>query len=379
MAAEIAKEIGLIQDAASLRVTLDNERSVLVSLMFFPRLREGTPEQRRNCRLIGSGEGIHWPDLDEDISVPSLLNGGRPVVQIGPLTTKLIAGAKWRYADAFPAPQVYANDVEAVLEFLQSVNRREAFVAKVQKENRPGKRDNLLAEARAAFWLGQNGLQITGWEPEGEGGKTGEFSCTFESSPTIFVEVKQPGWQSELMPSRSSERRRLTEEEKRRRLARKEQGKFILGQAEGGAVGSHAAAMDVVRRNVLPKLTENCPNLAIVVDDFHFSPVGLPNLSTFVEREFSCPAHDPEDAEDRFSYERLGGVLFLNVQAMNGQPVDYLVKYVPNPGVIAACALPPSVNSLFDRLSGEAMIRDKASWIGSGFTQHIKDGTLGAS
>ena len=42
-------------------------------LEWFPRLRDATPEQRKNWRLIGGGVGIHWEDVDEDISVESLL------------------------------------------------------------------------------------------------------------------------------------------------------------------------------------------------------------------------------------------------------------------------------------------------------------------
>ena len=40
---------------------------------WFPRLRDATPDQRAHWRLIGRGEGIHWQDIDEDISVNSLL------------------------------------------------------------------------------------------------------------------------------------------------------------------------------------------------------------------------------------------------------------------------------------------------------------------
>jgi hypothetical protein len=42
-------------------------------LEWFPRLRDATPEQRANWRLIGRGRGIHWADMDEDISVAGLL------------------------------------------------------------------------------------------------------------------------------------------------------------------------------------------------------------------------------------------------------------------------------------------------------------------
>ena len=60
-----------------LQVTLDDGRELAVPLEWFPRLRGGSPTARLNWRLIGQGEGIHWPDLDEDISVLGLLAGRR--------------------------------------------------------------------------------------------------------------------------------------------------------------------------------------------------------------------------------------------------------------------------------------------------------------
>ena len=60
-------------DDALLRVTLADGRELAAPLEWFPRLRDATPEQRSHWRLIGRGQGIHWPDVDEDISVASLL------------------------------------------------------------------------------------------------------------------------------------------------------------------------------------------------------------------------------------------------------------------------------------------------------------------
>ncbi|MBM4036494.1 MAG: DUF2442 domain-containing protein [Planctomycetes bacterium] len=57
----------------SLIVDLADGRTISVPLAWFPRLRRGTPAERRRWRPIARGEGIHWPDLDEDISVESLL------------------------------------------------------------------------------------------------------------------------------------------------------------------------------------------------------------------------------------------------------------------------------------------------------------------
>lgn len=59
--------------ADSLVVTLTDGRTVSAPLEWFPRLLRATAKQRRNWRLIGRGVGIHWEDLDEDVSVRSLL------------------------------------------------------------------------------------------------------------------------------------------------------------------------------------------------------------------------------------------------------------------------------------------------------------------
>ncbi len=56
-----------------MRVELEDGRRLEVPIEWFPRLRDATPEQRRDLRLIGGGIGIHWPQLDEDLSVRGLL------------------------------------------------------------------------------------------------------------------------------------------------------------------------------------------------------------------------------------------------------------------------------------------------------------------
>jgi hypothetical protein len=71
--AAVAQSITLSDD--ELVVDLGDGRTVAVPLAWFPRLVHGSAAERANWRLVGSGEGIHWPDLDEDISVESLLAG----------------------------------------------------------------------------------------------------------------------------------------------------------------------------------------------------------------------------------------------------------------------------------------------------------------
>ena len=67
----LAVEVSFNEDA--LHVVLADGREVSAPLTWFPRLAGATPAQRSNWRLIGHGVGIHWPEVDEDISVESLL------------------------------------------------------------------------------------------------------------------------------------------------------------------------------------------------------------------------------------------------------------------------------------------------------------------
>lgn len=65
---------------SSMRVALCDAREISVPLEWFPRLRDATPKQRSRWRLIGHGLGIHWEELDEDISVESLLDPGQTIL-----------------------------------------------------------------------------------------------------------------------------------------------------------------------------------------------------------------------------------------------------------------------------------------------------------
>ena len=64
-------------DDETLFVDLSDGRTISVPLAWYPRLASGTQEERNTWRMIGGGRGIHWPELDEDVSVDDLL-AGRP-------------------------------------------------------------------------------------------------------------------------------------------------------------------------------------------------------------------------------------------------------------------------------------------------------------
>jgi hypothetical protein len=68
-----AREVSVSED--ELTVLLADGRKISVPLAWFPRLLHATMDQRQNFELLGEGEGIHWPEIDEDLSVAGLLRG----------------------------------------------------------------------------------------------------------------------------------------------------------------------------------------------------------------------------------------------------------------------------------------------------------------
>ncbi|MGW9270593.1 DUF2442 domain-containing protein [Microbacterium sp. NPDC055599] len=69
----VAVDVGIGQ--GELRVRMRDGRTISAPVSWFPRLAEASDAQRADWRLIGAGEGIHWPQLDEDISIAALLRG----------------------------------------------------------------------------------------------------------------------------------------------------------------------------------------------------------------------------------------------------------------------------------------------------------------
>ncbi len=69
------KEVTVTED--ELVVVLADGRRLSTPLAWFPRLLSATPEQRARFELLGEGAGVHWPDVDEDLSVEGLLRGSR--------------------------------------------------------------------------------------------------------------------------------------------------------------------------------------------------------------------------------------------------------------------------------------------------------------
>ncbi len=71
----IANAVNLSVSEDSLTVELEDGRTVSVPVAWYPRILHAKQTERNNFRMIGHGDGFHWPDLDEDISVQNMLAG----------------------------------------------------------------------------------------------------------------------------------------------------------------------------------------------------------------------------------------------------------------------------------------------------------------
>ena len=74
----------------TIAVDLMDGRTIVVPLARYPTLLEATPEQRINWKVSGAGYGIHWPDIDEDLSTEGLFGGHRPLPNRSRSASKLL-------------------------------------------------------------------------------------------------------------------------------------------------------------------------------------------------------------------------------------------------------------------------------------------------
>jgi len=100
--AEVTPDIrvrGVHADEDSLTVDLMDGRSISVPLAWYPRLLSATPEQRKRWKIAGAGYGIHWPEIDEDLSTDGLLRGA-PAPRASAASVQARPRAKRRPDDA---------------------------------------------------------------------------------------------------------------------------------------------------------------------------------------------------------------------------------------------------------------------------------------
>jgi len=241
-------------------------------------------------------------------------------VRLAPLTRTISHDASWRGQDDFPANQIWADEVERILSFLESQCQFDRFLPKLR--GKVTQRDGALAEARVAFFFFRNGFNILSWEPKGAGTYLGDIAIQWRELPGVFVEVKGPRWEGEL-------------DESELRGHRRSQPRYLNAEARwADPVGKLMEAVE----KALPKFPDSRPNLLVVVDDMLFvSILEWP-------KNIIVPSVAERLAAGKFSI--IGGILVFNTVCY-GQEIVYRTLFIENGECHPKCRLPrPMVKGL---------------------------------
>jgi hypothetical protein len=237
-------------------------------------------------------------------------------VKLGPLTQAICKDASWEGEDAFPSNQIWADEVERVLSFLQVQGQFERYLPMLR--GTLTQRDGALAEARVAFFFHRNGFSILSWEPKGLSNKLGEFEIQWPDTQPIFVEVKGPRWEGELNDAE-------------RKGPRRKKPRYINAEARW---------VDPVERVIYeagkaaPKFLPNRPNLLVVAGYLLFlSPREIPKNVT--EPRIRSALSDKK-------FSTIGGIMIFDALCKGG-PVDYEIVFINNCSAEPLCAIPEIV------------------------------------
>src|SRR5258708_24471072 len=254
---------------------------------------------------------------------------------LGPVARRLVSPARW--TDEYPSCSTFAKELDALLLFADEQDRLRQFVPRLEARNT--QRDEALSELRVAYWLHHNSLPILQWEPPGLNRKVGEYLIGTPDGHKVFVEVKSPGWESEL-----------SDEE--RRAGRTKQPKHQQG--EGGAFGNWEALHKCIASpKTYPKFSRNQPNLLVVADDLK---VGLHDSIWHVEIALYAD-HKGYGEMGYFTsprFENLGGVAIFGAYSyfFSNRGLEYEFQIFDNPFALASTKLPESFLRFKTRATG---------------------------
>lgn len=230
-------------------------------------------------------------------------------VSLGPLTQRVFKRNKW--GDGYPSYQALADELEKALAFINAEKQFTRFLPRLRQP--ANQRDEALSEVFVAYYLiSYKEFRIVSWEPQGapskKGGSTaGEYEISLQQGPPIFVEVKSPGWESELSPSE------------------RKAGRDKLPKHQHGQSGSYNAEKEVLRiaREAMGKFTNTQPNLLVICDDLRVSPFWTPEpvlkrrIMEWLGSQSSVP---------------LGGLLLFRMRSdTEASKVQYFTYYFENP------------------------------------------------
>jgi hypothetical protein len=262
-----------------------------------------------------------------------------------PLLHGLAQGAQWVGTDDFPAFLGWADEHEEWLRLVKGTGGLDHYLPRLRGPKQ--RRDEAFAEiAVAYFFTTRCGMSIFEWEPPGAGTKVGEFLTGFDRSKPIFVEVKSPGWEDEIVKAEGQSSPRL------------QQPKYI--DLEGGSTAPWASVRHAVTR-AYPKMPATVPTMLVINDDLK---IGLPdwgdwisNLSLFTPKSkgqlTGYLAEDGPFVDNRF--ERLGAVGIFKVD-LPEEGMRYRFVLFENPHALPKVAVPPEVARGYPRYTNTGRI-----------------------
>jgi hypothetical protein len=239
--------------------------------------------------------------------------------------------------DGFPSDVVWADEHEAWLAFIKQAGALDHYRRRLRgpKETR----DEAFAEIAAAYFFAKRcGLTIFEWEPAGAGGKVGEFLMGPDRDHPIFVEVKSPGWEAEIVKTEGRESPRL------------QRSKYI---SEGRWTDPGAALRHAITK-AYPKMPDTMPTLLVVNDDLVVSLLDWSKAAVVDPALYAAkrPRHTSGPfAEDApfagREHERLGGVGLFSVRQTSA--IEYRFKLFENPHALSTVALPKAIADGYPR------------------------------
>lgn len=272
-----------------------------------------------------------WPRLCK-APRPIITYGRKPItrpanVQLGPLTRHLVRASHWD--DIYPAWQGWANECERLLAFADSHGQLQRFWPRLTA--RKQQRDEAMSEIRVAHFLDGAGYPILGWEVTDVAPFNVEFEIGLGAGSTGFVEVKSPGWESELG-------------EAERKAGRTKQDKYIDIEALA------ANPIGIVRRTTekaRPKFSGTRPSLLVIADDC-FVSLGEWGWEPLKMALNSKTIGWGDGLFHQIPFSVLGGVSLFRVSGVDERDVKYSSLCLANPNAMRTATLP---DQLISRLS----------------------------
>ena len=228
------------------------------------------------------------------------------------MTSTVIDRACWAGEDEFPSSQLWADEIEKVLNFAKVQGQFKRYLSDLTAST--SQRDSAIAELRVAFFFHRNQFDIVRWKPVGLHPKEGEFLVRGPLKVDTFVEVKSPGWEGQLSGAEH-------------KAGRSKQPKYLNGEVR--SIASWERIQFEVDK-AYEKFSPDKPNLLVIVDDLFVSlkyGIEIHAKRALYERAYGTHEAGCFSSSD---YQNLGGVGIFWVEN-NPKEISYEMKLFLNP------------------------------------------------